>query len=205
VQRSACLPQGALLLYEPPQDRNSHSNTAVEQPHTFAALLLCPMPKRGLRWRVAGGLNGGNAGGIWERNCSSRQLSPEGCSNLGMREEAKGKGSLASPVLQQFLRASLETVEDEAWTEALSCELSRWLSSSPRSSGEKVGFPWLYPVVKPQVPNWAWGCRQCSAHDGCLLCFPSLAPAPQSAFPCKLPGSWLKLRPAAALNISQGE
>eukprot|EP00076_Gallus_gallus_P036662 XP_025002200.1 maestro heat-like repeat-containing protein family member 2B [Gallus gallus] len=39
--------------------------------------------------------------------------------------------------LLKFLRASLETVEDEAWTEALSCELSRWLSSSPRSSGEK--------------------------------------------------------------------
>ncbi|POI27730.1 hypothetical protein CIB84_008521, partial [Bambusicola thoracicus] len=39
--------------------------------------------------------------------------------------------------LLKFLRASLETVEDEAWTEALSCELSRWLSSSPSSCGEK--------------------------------------------------------------------
>ncbi|XP_019467988.1 maestro heat-like repeat-containing protein family member 2B [Meleagris gallopavo] len=39
--------------------------------------------------------------------------------------------------LLKFLRASLETIEDEAWTEALSCELSRWLSSSACSSGEK--------------------------------------------------------------------
>eukprot|EP00076_Gallus_gallus_P016015 XP_015135202.1 maestro heat-like repeat-containing protein family member 1 [Gallus gallus] len=28
-------------------------------------------------------------------------------------------------------------MEDEAWTKGLSCELSRWLSSSPSSSGEK--------------------------------------------------------------------
>jgi len=60
-----------------------------------------------------------------------------------MWEEAKGKGTLASPVLQQFLRALLETMEDEAWTKALSCELSQWLSSSPSSSGEKVGSPQL--------------------------------------------------------------
>ncbi|XP_021246153.1 maestro heat-like repeat-containing protein family member 1 [Numida meleagris] len=39
--------------------------------------------------------------------------------------------------LLKFLRASLETVEDEAWTKALSCELSRWLGSSSSSSGEK--------------------------------------------------------------------
>eukprot|EP00076_Gallus_gallus_P042284 XP_025007822.1 maestro heat-like repeat-containing protein family member 1 [Gallus gallus] len=54
-----------------------------------------------------------------------------------MWEEAKGKETLASPLLQQFLRASLATMEDEAWTKGLSCELSRWLSSSPSSSGEK--------------------------------------------------------------------
>ncbi|XP_031455226.1 maestro heat-like repeat-containing protein family member 2B, partial [Phasianus colchicus] len=39
--------------------------------------------------------------------------------------------------LLKFLRASLDTMEDEAWTKALSCELSRRLSSSPSSSGEK--------------------------------------------------------------------
>eukprot|EP00076_Gallus_gallus_P042300 XP_025007838.1 maestro heat-like repeat-containing protein family member 2B [Gallus gallus] len=39
--------------------------------------------------------------------------------------------------LLKFLRASLATMEDEAWTKGLSCELSRWLSSSPSSSGEK--------------------------------------------------------------------
>ncbi|XP_031408422.1 maestro heat-like repeat-containing protein family member 2B [Meleagris gallopavo] len=39
--------------------------------------------------------------------------------------------------LLKFLRASLETMEDEAWTKGLSCELSRYLSSSPSSSGEK--------------------------------------------------------------------
>jgi len=42
-----------------------------------------------------------------------------------MREEAKGKGTLASPFLQQFLRASLETMEDEGCTKGLSCELSQ--------------------------------------------------------------------------------
>ncbi|XP_052550383.1 maestro heat-like repeat-containing protein family member 2B [Tympanuchus pallidicinctus] len=39
--------------------------------------------------------------------------------------------------LLKLLRASVETVEDEAWTKGLSCELSRYLSSSPSSSGEK--------------------------------------------------------------------
>ncbi|XP_031451888.1 maestro heat-like repeat-containing protein family member 2B [Phasianus colchicus] len=39
--------------------------------------------------------------------------------------------------LLKFLRASLDTIEDEAWTEALSCELSQRLSSSASSSGEK--------------------------------------------------------------------
>uniref|UniRef100_G1NP73 Uncharacterized protein n=1 Tax=Meleagris gallopavo TaxID=9103 RepID=G1NP73_MELGA len=39
--------------------------------------------------------------------------------------------------LLKFLRASLDTMEDEAWTKALSCELSRQLSSCPSSSGEK--------------------------------------------------------------------
>uniref|UniRef100_A0A669PZL2 Maestro heat like repeat family member 1 n=1 Tax=Phasianus colchicus TaxID=9054 RepID=A0A669PZL2_PHACC len=39
--------------------------------------------------------------------------------------------------LLKFLRATLDTMEDEAWTKALSCELSQRLSSSPSSSGEK--------------------------------------------------------------------
>ncbi|XP_065596924.1 maestro heat-like repeat-containing protein family member 2B [Cyrtonyx montezumae] len=39
--------------------------------------------------------------------------------------------------LLKFLRASLETVEDEAWTKRLSCELSHWLGRSLSSSGEK--------------------------------------------------------------------
>ncbi|XP_021248711.1 maestro heat-like repeat-containing protein family member 2B [Numida meleagris] len=46
--------------------------------------------------------------------------------------------------LLKFLRASLETVEDEAWTKSLSCELSWWLGSSPSSSGEK---PFLYKAL----------------------------------------------------------
>ncbi|XP_042750575.1 maestro heat-like repeat-containing protein family member 2B, partial [Lagopus leucura] len=40
--------------------------------------------------------------------------------------------------LLKFLRASLDIVEDEAWTKALSCELSRRLSSSASSSAEKT-------------------------------------------------------------------
>ncbi|XP_042722729.1 maestro heat-like repeat-containing protein family member 2B [Lagopus leucura] len=51
--------------------------------------------------------------------------------------EGKGKGTLSSPVLQQFLRASLDTIEEKAWIEALSCELSQRLSSSASSSAEK--------------------------------------------------------------------
>ena len=70
-----------------------------------------------------------------------------------MWEEAKGKEPLASPVLQQFLRASLDTMEDEAWIKGLSCKLSQWLSKSPSSSGEKVGSFQLYPAVQSQVPN----------------------------------------------------
>ena len=100
-----------------------------------------------------------------------RHLSPEGCSNLGMWEEAKGKGTLVSPALQQFLRASLDIVDDEAWTKALSCELSRQLSSCPSSSGEKVSLPQLYLAVQLQVPNWSWGWGWCSAHVGCSRCF----------------------------------
>ncbi|XP_072198567.1 maestro heat-like repeat-containing protein family member 2B [Excalfactoria chinensis] len=46
--------------------------------------------------------------------------------------------------LLKLLRASLESMEDEAWAEALSCELSRWLSNSPSSSGEK---PFLYKAL----------------------------------------------------------
>ncbi|XP_042747444.1 maestro heat-like repeat-containing protein family member 1, partial [Lagopus leucura] len=39
--------------------------------------------------------------------------------------------------LLKFLRASVDTVDDEAWTEALSSELSQRLSSSTGSSAEK--------------------------------------------------------------------
>ena len=127
MQRIVCLSQGALLPYEPLWVRNSLSNAAAEWLHTFVVLPLplCPKPKGGLRRIAAGSFNEGNAGGSWERDCSSSHLSPEGCSDLGMREEAKGKGTLASPFLQQFLRASLETMEDEACTKGLSCELSQ--------------------------------------------------------------------------------
>ncbi|NWZ26284.1 MROH1 protein, partial [Asarcornis scutulata] len=40
--------------------------------------------------------------------------------------------------LLQFLRASLETIGDDAWTKRLSCALSQRLDSSPSSSGEKA-------------------------------------------------------------------
>eukprot|EP00076_Gallus_gallus_P042336 XP_025007874.1 maestro heat-like repeat-containing protein family member 2B [Gallus gallus] len=118
--------------------RNSLSNAAVERPHAFVVLPLplCPKPKGGPRRRAAGGYKGGNAGGSWERDCCSSHLSPEDCGDVGMWEEAKGKEPLSS-VLQQFLRASLDTMEDEAWIKGLSCKLSQWLSSSPSSSGEK--------------------------------------------------------------------
>ncbi|KAM9193144.1 maestro heat-like repeat-containing protein family member 2B [Mergus octosetaceus] len=41
-------------------------------------------------------------------------------------------------LLLQFLRASLETIGDDAWIKRLSCELSQRLDSSPSSSGEKA-------------------------------------------------------------------
>ena len=119
-----------------------------------------------------------------------------------MWEEAKGKETLASPLLQQFLRASLATMEDEAWTKGLSCELSRWLSSSPSSSGEKVGSPRLYPAVQPQVPNWRRGCGWCSAHTGRSRCFPG--PCPPEGLSLQTAWGWLKLGPAPALSVSQG-
>jgi len=140
----------------------------------------------GPRRRASGSFKAGNAGGSWERDCSSSHLSPEGCGDVGMWEEAKGKETLAS-VLQQFLRASLDTMEDEAWTKGLSCELSRWLSSSASSSGEKVG---------------SRGCGWCSAHTGRLCCFPG--PCPPEGFSLQTARGWLKLGPAAALSISQG-
>ena len=145
----------------------------MERPHAFVVLPLplCPKPKGGPRRRAAGGYKGGTAGRSWERDCSSSHLSPEDCGDVGMWEEAKGKETLASPVLQQFLRASLATMEDEAWTKGLSCELSRWLSSSASSSGEKVGSRGCGGALLTRAAHTA-----------------SLAHAPHRAFPCKLPG-----------------
>ncbi|XP_035406698.2 maestro heat-like repeat-containing protein family member 2B [Cygnus atratus] len=40
--------------------------------------------------------------------------------------------------LLKFLRASLETIKDDAWVKRLSCELSQRLDSSPSGSGEKA-------------------------------------------------------------------
>ncbi|OXB69616.1 UNVERIFIED_CONTAM: hypothetical protein H355_001050, partial [Colinus virginianus] len=52
--------------------------------------------------------------------------------------------------LLKFLKASLETMEDEAWTKHLCCELSCWLGRSDRSSGEKVT---LLPHLKFFLPE----------------------------------------------------
>ena len=180
MQRSVCLSQGAPFPYG--------TGTASQMllwsgrtPLWCCLFLFVPSARGGPRRRAAGGYEGGNAGGSWERDCCSSHLSPEDCGDVGMWEEAKGKETLASPVLQQFLRASLATMEDEAWTKGLSCELSRWLSSSPSSSGEKVGSPRLYPAVQPQVPNWGRGCGWCSAHTGRSRCFPGPCP-PEGLF-----------------------
>eukprot|EP00076_Gallus_gallus_P036841 XP_025002379.1 maestro heat-like repeat-containing protein family member 2B isoform X2 [Gallus gallus] len=104
--------------------------------------------------------------------------------------------------LLKFLRASLDTMEDEAWTKGLSCKLSQWLSKSPSSSGEKVGSFQLYPAVQSQVPNRGWGCRWCSAHAGCSRCFPG--PCPPEGLSLQTAWGWLKLGPAPALSVSQG-
>ncbi|XP_068535443.1 maestro heat-like repeat-containing protein family member 2B [Anas acuta] len=54
-----------------------------------------------------------------------------------------GKGNIPDAAewerrLLQLLRASLETIGDDAWIKRLSCALSQRLDSSPSSSGEKV-------------------------------------------------------------------
>eukprot|EP00075_Anas_platyrhynchos_P022799 XP_027312052.1 maestro heat-like repeat-containing protein family member 2B [Anas platyrhynchos] len=54
-----------------------------------------------------------------------------------------GKGNIPDAAewerrLLQFLRASLETIGDDAWIKRLSCVLSQRLDSSPSSSGEKA-------------------------------------------------------------------
>uniref|UniRef100_A0A8B9TLT5 HEAT repeat-containing protein 7A n=1 Tax=Anas platyrhynchos TaxID=8839 RepID=A0A8B9TLT5_ANAPL len=54
-----------------------------------------------------------------------------------------GKGNIPDAAewerrLLQFLRASLETIGDDAWIKRLSCALSQRLDSSPSSSGEKA-------------------------------------------------------------------
>ncbi|XP_068535455.1 maestro heat-like repeat-containing protein family member 2B [Anas acuta] len=54
-----------------------------------------------------------------------------------------GKGNIPDAAewerrLLQFLRASLETIGDDAWIKRLSCALSQRLDSSPSSSGEKT-------------------------------------------------------------------
>ncbi|XP_032042123.1 maestro heat-like repeat-containing protein family member 2B [Aythya fuligula] len=54
-----------------------------------------------------------------------------------------GKGNIPDSAewerrLLQFLRVSLETIRDDAWTKRLSCALSQRLDSSPSSSGEKA-------------------------------------------------------------------
>ncbi|XP_052527286.1 uncharacterized protein LOC128074945 [Tympanuchus pallidicinctus] len=161
--------------------------------------LSVPSPGGALGEERQAALMEGMLGQLGER-LFLQTLSPEVCSNLGAREEAEGKGTLASPVLQQFLRASLDTISDEAWIEALSCELSRWLSSSPSSSGEKVGSPWLYPAVQLQVPYWGWSCGWCSAHVGCSCCFPG--PCPPEGLSLQSARRLLKLGPAAALSDS---
>ena len=113
---------------------------------------------------------------------------------MGVREEAKGKGTLSSPVLQQFLRASLDTIEDEAWTEALSCELSRWLSSSACSSGEKVSYPGSTQLYSCRCPTGA-GLRLVLCPHGMLMLLPQSVP-PRGPFPAICSGM-AKARPCS--------
>ena len=141
--------------------KEPRSHTGQEQPLKCccgAAARLCGAASSSLSQAQGGVLGEEQQAAIREgmlggagRGTALPVTSPQ--KTAAMWEEAKGKEPLASPVLQQFLRASLATMEDEAWTKGLSCELSRWLSSSPSNSGEKVGSPQLYPAVQSQGPN----------------------------------------------------
>jgi len=111
-----------------------------------------------------------------------------------MWEEAKGKETLASPLLQQFLRASLDTMEDEAWTKGLSCELSRWLSSSASSSGEKVSSPGSTQRCSCRCPTGA-GLRLVLCPRGMLMLLPQSVP-PRGPFPAICSGM-AKARPCS--------
>ena len=93
----------------------------------------------------------------------------------------------------QFLRASLEPIEDGAWTVGLSQELSQQLGSSAASSWEKVC---LLPhagagAVTGALPTQA-----------VFTASPSLAP--KRHFPPGCPSGWPQPGTAAGLACSQG-
>ena len=93
----------------------------------------------------------------------------------------------------QFLRASLEPIEDRAWTVGLSQELSQQLGSSAAGSWEKVC---LLPhagagAVTGALPTQA-----------VFTASPSLAP--KRHFPPGCPSGWPQPGTAAGLACSQG-
>ena len=135
-------------------------------------------------------------GGVGEEAavCSS---SPPAASRDTRRGKCPGQGQGKTRFLScspQFLRASLEPIEDKAWTVGLSQELSQQLGSSAPSSWEKVCLlpragAGLAPVLCP--------------HRQFFHCSPFTCP--QKALPPQVvPVSGYSLAPRLALHAPRG-
>ena len=95
----------------------------------------------------------------------------------------------------QFLRASLEPIEDKAWTVGLSQELSQQLGSSAPGSWEKV-------CVLPRARAGAGAGASALPTQAVFTASPSLAS--KRCFPQGCPSGWLQPGTAASLACSQG-
>lgn len=108
--------------------------------------------------------------------------------------------------LLQFLRASLETIGDDAWIKRLSCVLSQRLDSSPSSSGEKVGsLPGSPLAAQPRGPRpragLGLGLQAVLCPRGLSALLPR--PLPPAAFPSsRAERGWRKPIPASGLGCS---
>ncbi|XP_068535919.1 maestro heat-like repeat-containing protein family member 2B [Anas acuta] len=122
-----------------------------------------------------------------------------------------GKGNIPDAAewerrLLQFLRASLETIGDDAWIKRLSCALSQRLDSSASSSGEKVGsLPGSPLAAQPRGPRpragLGLGLQAVLCPRGLSALLPR--PLPPAAFPSsRAERGWRKPIPASGLGCS---
>lgn len=95
-------------------------------------------------------------------------------------------------------------MEDQAWSVALSQQLSEQLGTCPHGSWEKVGsLPGSSLLAEPwctQLCGWDW--RRSAAHDGSCHRFPF--PCHQKALPSMQLRGWLQASSVAGLSCSLG-